>query len=294
MAQNNNNTKTKQSHLFELLKEDQEPFLLRDYISDRRPRHHHHLKKSLDLPKPKNNINNHIVSHRSNSNRKLPLFQKPSCFSSSHQSPDVTKTTTKSPLFEFPSPIGVKKSPGNNNPILLHIPARTAAMLLEAASRIQKKPKPQKFGLFGSLLRRLTSSQQRRVTKSNEVVGERRKSTVELFDCPRPSSSGVWSESCHEEKSSEEEEEESCCSSVDFDSKLIALCEDSEDRFCDQSPFRFVLQRSASLSSSSSGRRTPEFSSPVSSPVRCRGALEVSVVSVHLCVMFITKLLTHY
>ena len=115
------------------------------------------------------------------------------------------------------------------------------------------------------------------------------------YSCSRPSSraSGVWSES-NEEKSmdfststSETRRSEESVGFVaklmmmraqddhDHDDEGFVFCDESTE-FCDQSPFRFVLQRTPSSSPSSfSGRRTPEFSSPVASPARRRTKQEV-------------------
>ncbi|OMO68256.1 hypothetical protein COLO4_29799 [Corchorus olitorius] len=134
-----------QRHLHELLQEDQEPFLLKKYIADRRCQ----LKKSsprtqLQIKKRK------PISQNPN----FPAnFCKNACFFSFHDSPDPRK----SPLFEFQSPA---KSPCKSpNAIFLQVPARTAALLLEAALRIQKQSSSKTknngggtFGLFEALL----------------------------------------------------------------------------------------------------------------------------------------------
>ncbi|KAH9616589.1 hypothetical protein KSS87_020612 [Heliosperma pusillum] len=67
-----------------------------------------------------------------------------------------------------------KKSP---NRVLLHVPAKTASLLLEAALRIQQKSKPNKthvnkqssFGLFGSMLKRLTLRNRAHKLKNNGI-----------------------------------------------------------------------------------------------------------------------------
>ncbi|RVW48025.1 hypothetical protein CK203_089180 [Vitis vinifera] len=222
-------------------------------------------------------------------------------------SPSTTRRTSKVPLW---SPA---KSPRkNSNAIFLHIPARTAAMLLEAALRIQKqsspKPKAQNknvgFGIFGSIMKRLTQRNRNRKREiegdglrvsvkdilrwdssvgrkklteefknvSEEMVGVEEKSASEMgFSCScNGRLSSVWSES-NEEKSLDMETSSSSQSEVsaeiiDFVSKErqngdFASCEKD---FC-TSPFRFVLQRSPS-----SGRHTPNFSSPATSPSRHR------------------------
>ncbi|PON31408.1 histone-lysine N-methyltransferase SETD1B-like protein [Parasponia andersonii] len=277
-----------QKQLKELLKEDQEPFFLKDYIADRRDQmkrastrtHHLQVKKRKPI----------------SANRNFPgKFCKNACFLSLNDSPNLRK----SPLFEFPSPA---KSPCKTpNAIFLHIPARTAALLLEAALRIQKqsssssssKPKTQKqnhgFALFGSFLKRLThrnwSNRTREIESSNGVVKgtsvvKEEEKTVSTYShdddrvmtaCTGRPSSAIWSES-NEEKSLDLETSSSSSQfpdseELDFLTKLMregstadfAFC-DHENNFC-QSPFRFVLTRSPS-----SGHRTPEFSSPAASP----------------------------
>ncbi|XVF76259.1 hypothetical protein PTKIN_Ptkin13bG0251700 [Pterospermum kingtungense] len=282
-----------QKHLHELLQEDQEPFLLKKYIADRRcqlkkpsPRTHHlQIKKREPI---------------SQSSNFPPNFCKNACFFSFHDSPDPRK----SPLFEFPSPA---KSPCKSpNAVFLHIPARTAALLLEAALRIQKqsssKTKPQSknndstLGLFGSFLKRITHrsrNRKREITNEGAKVSTpgknnlsqskmssamEEKSGCEMgFSCShngRPSSA-VWSES-NEEKSMDMDFDTSCsCSqycgqSEDFEEIFMSkevLGSDSTFHSCDkhfcESPFHFVLQRSPSF-----GQQTPLFSAPATSPNR--------------------------
>ncbi|XP_022766103.1 uncharacterized protein LOC111310988 [Durio zibethinus] len=286
-----------QKHLHELLQDDQEPFLLKKYIADRRCQ----LKK----PSPKTHLQikkRKPVSQNSN----FPSnFCKNACFFSFHDSPDARK----SPLFEFPSPA---KSPCKSpNAMFLHIPARTATLLLEAALRIQKqsssKTKPQNknngttFGLFGSLLKRLTYRNRNRkreivnngakvsvkdILRWDSTVGKNNLSPRKIssameeksgcqmgFSCSyngRPSSA-VWSES-NEEKSLDMDSDTSCSCSQSEDFEEIFMSKDaiennlafgSCDKHLCESPFHFVLQRSPSF-----GHRTPLFSSPVTSPSR--------------------------
>ena len=302
-----------QKHLRELLKEDQEPFFLKDYIADRlcqlksNSRASHHQKTHLQVKKRK------PISETRNFPGK---FCKNACFFSLNDSPDLRK----SPLFEFPSPA---KSPCKSpNAIFLHIPARTAALLLEAALRIQKqsspsssssKPKSQKqnhgFGLFGSFLKRLTH--RNRSNRTKEIEGNGVKFEEKIMSdshdhhhhevitaceisgsvpCTGRPSSAIWSES-NEETSSSSHEEDS--DEIDFLTKLLrggeattsttdcAFC-DHENDFC-QSPFRFVLTRSPS-----SGHRTPEFSSPATSPSRHKQ--EVGIV----LFLFLCHIFSHY
>ncbi|KAJ1419509.1 hypothetical protein SESBI_15068 [Sesbania bispinosa] len=101
-----------------------------------------------------------IIPHSPLQKRLLPLL------------PNTTPDLRKSPLFEFASPA---KSPHrSSNAIFLHIPARTASLLLEAALRIQKhsKTKPHHkttpLGYSGRSSRGLT---QRGRNRRNEIEG---------------------------------------------------------------------------------------------------------------------------
>ncbi|KAM3288248.1 putative protein isoform X1 [Capsicum chacoense] len=133
-----------QKHLHELLQEDQEPF----YIAKRHINFSTPKTSSLQVKKIQKPIINQTPTSK---------FCKNTCFSSFHDSPDLRK----SPLY-LPSPAPVKCQ--ENGKFVLHVPARTATLLLEAAMRIQKqqsssKAKKQikkvKFGVFGSILKRL-------------------------------------------------------------------------------------------------------------------------------------------
>jgi len=111
-----------QKHLHELLKEDQEPFFLKNYIADRRCQ--------LKRPSPKT----HLQVKKRKPISETPSFPgnfcKNACFFSFQDSPDLRK----SPLFDFSSPA---KSPCRSpNAIFLQIPARTATLLLEAAMQM--------------------------------------------------------------------------------------------------------------------------------------------------------------
>lgn len=164
-----------QRHLKELLREDQEPFHLTNYIAEKKcqPKKQPSLKQQqisissrnqLQLKKQKQNAS--FSTH----------FCKNACFFSSFQvdSPDYRK----SPLL---SPAWGNKSP--SRAMLLHVPAKTAALLLEAACRIQKnssgstpriKPKTQMkntgFGLLGSVIKRLTNRARTRKLESGDSV----------------------------------------------------------------------------------------------------------------------------
>ncbi|KAL6521136.1 hypothetical protein OROGR_017705 [Orobanche gracilis] len=248
--------------LHELLKEDQEPFLLKNYLADRRSQ----LKNTspaadLQLRKRKPDIVRETSTSRSS------ILCKNACFFSFQNSPDVRK----SPFFEFPSPV---KSPCRSptGAVFLHIPSRTAALLVEAAIRIQKqqqsKPKAHSaknvgLGRLGSVLRRLKdrSKSKSRVIGDNhdfKVTGENAtlldkedvEESIRISCCcsNRRLSSANWTEN-NEDKSSSSCGSE-CSNEITGD-------------FC-PSPFRFNLHQCPS----SSGRRTPDFHSPAVSPSR--------------------------
>ncbi|XP_038903007.1 uncharacterized protein LOC120089713 [Benincasa hispida] len=229
-----------QKHLHELLKEDQEPFLLTNFIADRRSllkrpslKSHFHLNN----PKP--------ISHSSDFPAK---FCRSACFFSFNHSPDLINS---SPLFGFQSPV---KTPCRNpNPIFLHVPARTAGLLLEAALRIQKQStvarskslgKSNGLGVLGSFLKRLTH---RGRARKREIDGDGRKNDPRDGP-PLPAKMAI------EENENENDSVSRLSNVTGFD-----FC---DSNLCD-SPFRFVLQ-----SSPSPGHQTPELASPASSPAR--------------------------
>lgn len=278
-------TQPQQRHLRELLREDQEPFLLETYIASKRNQIktlNPTLKTQLQLKKRKP-----IISTNSNLATK---FCKSACFFSSFH--DSSPDPARSPLYyntNFPSP---SKSPCKNTPnsIFLHIPAKTSALLLEAALRIHKnsvtksQTKNTRYGILGSFLKRLTNrsktqnrdfftygrgSLDSKVKKRKPFETENHhhhhhmgplEEKAQLCSCnscsSRASTSGVWTEESHVS---------SCNRSLDTEE--IGLC--SDDEFC-ESPFRFVLQRSPSPSQCSSGTGTPEF---ISSPSRHKVSL---------------------
>lgn len=230
----------RKQHLHELLKQDQEPFLLSNFINDRRSllkrssfKSHFHLKN----PKP--------ISHSPDFSAK---FCRSTCFFSFNHSPDLANS---SPLFGFQSPV---KTPYRSpNPVFFHVPARTAGLLLEAALRIQKQStaarsksfgKSNGLGLLGSFLKRLTH---RSRSRKREIHGDGRINDPRDGP-PLPAKMAI------EENEKENDSVFRLSNVTGFD-----FC---ESNLCD-SPFRFVLQ-----SSSSPGHRTPELSSPVSSPAR--------------------------
>ncbi|CAK9148803.1 unnamed protein product [Ilex paraguariensis] len=269
-----------QKHLHELLKEDQEPFHLKNYIAERRCQ--------LKTPGPKSTLQ--VKKHKpivESSITKRSLY-KQACFFSFQDSPDVRKSP---PCLSFPSPASKSPCRSPSGTVFLHIPTRTAALLLEAAIKIQKQSKTKtqiknpQFGLFGSFLKR---PKDRNQTKKREIantefrvsVNERekfsrkrekvRENVVVLHDgtgfemglsCScnnsRLSSAG-WSET-NEDKSLDLDTCSSCRSEISDENGGFSSC---EKHFC-SSPFRFSLQRNPS-----SGVRTPEFSTPATSPSR--------------------------
>ncbi|XP_021994744.1 uncharacterized protein LOC110891355 isoform X2 [Helianthus annuus] len=238
-----------QKHLHELLKQDQEPFHLKTFIQDRRTLLKPAQKTSIVVKKPKpiiesKSFNTFCINHV--------------CFLSSNDSPGF-KT---SPFLDFPAK--ELKSPCNNATMFINIPARTAAMLLDAATRVQK-PKPGfgsgsgsgspgsgskfkniRFGLLGSFLQRLKDRSTRTKRRGIDSGTERNKKS---FCDDGRSCTGEWSEKVLGV-------ETSCSSRLDdeFD-EIECLCSDSS------SPFRFSLQRSPSPD-----RRKQDLLSPVVSP----------------------------
>ncbi|KAJ7971507.1 Histone-lysine N-methyltransferase SETD1B-like protein [Quillaja saponaria] len=297
-----------QRHLSELLEEDQEPFLLQNYIADRRTQ--------IKRPSTKTHLQVKKRKPISETSSFTGNLCKNACFFSFQDSPDMKK----SPLFEFPSPVA--KSPCRSpNDIFLTIPARTAAVLLEAALRIQKQSSSSKtktqnkshgFGLFGSLLKRLTHKNRNRkreighdgvkvslrdTLRWDSSVGHRKfsegnkelqektldlkeKSTCEIsafdqlgFSCScngsRPSSA-VWSET-NEDKSMDVETSSSSQSEVSEETDFVSkqrLNTTTDCACCDNNGFCESPFRFVLQMSPFPGSRTPDFMSPAASPSR--------------------------
>ncbi|KAG5556628.1 hypothetical protein RHGRI_007035 [Rhododendron griersonianum] len=227
-------------HLHELLKEDQEPFLLKNYIFDRR--------SQLNRPVPKTKLNGkkRLRPKAEISNPKRTTLWKQACFIPLHQSPDVRKS---------PWPATAK----SRNPCKCK--RQNSALLLEAARRItqnQSKPKTQikngGFGLFGSVMKRLRGKSKTR-SRKREIGGEGgvEKSDFELgFGC-----------SCKDNNSSRRD------SGASVSSRDVETCRRWEEIIGfgveeSSSPFRFSLEKSNCPSP-----RKPDFSSPATSPRRC-------------------------
>ncbi|CAA0830410.1 Unknown protein [Striga hermonthica] len=236
--------------LRELLAEDQEPFRLNTFIADRR-RSHLNNPPSLHLRK----------------RRPPSALRRHACFLSFQNSPDARK----SPLFVPPSPAKCPR---------LHVPSRTAALLVEAAMRIhkhhqQQQPRPKAhgaktvgLGLFGSFLKRLkdrSSRSKRRVVGDSDFKSYNGNATSVEEDDVRVSvscsCSNNWTENNEDNNKSLDSDEDSTsdCGSEDINSDFKCR----QTRFC-PSPFVFSLQRTPS----SPGRRTPDFCSPAASPSR--------------------------
>lgn len=220
-------------YLHELLKEDQEPFLLNNYISHKRSQ-----MKITTLQLKKKPFN-----HIQKSNFNMNLCKNTSCFFSFPQTPDFKK----SPLFELTSPV---KSP-------CKIPSRTATLLLEAALRIQKhssssssSSKNKGFGLFGSLFKKLTQRNQNRKHEiENEYVSVR-----ELLKLD--SSVKQRREKMDSQKKNNLEMKTSSSGYSFFNDHEACACHHHQHAF-PESPFHFALQTSPC-----SGSHTPELASP--------------------------------
>ncbi|KAI3964023.1 hypothetical protein MKX01_014304, partial [Papaver californicum] len=273
--------------LRQLLDEDQEPFILKNYIDEKRSC----LKRSSSLvPATKAHLQ---VKRR---NPISEIRRKNSCFFSFPDSP-VFSPIKSSP---YRSPNINNNTNNSNKTLFVHIPSRTAALLLDAALRIQKqsvakKPKNTGFGFFGTMLKRITNRKRKNLTLDNDEIkvsvkdilrwdsnNGRKRITEETmkvtkaedsddeirafdmgFSCSCNNSS-AWSES-NEEKSLDLETSSSMSDEDDFVEERIRgdfPCTYDKE-FC-SSPFRFILDNS----SSPTGQITPEFRSPVSSSAR--------------------------
>ncbi|GMJ12057.1 TON1 Recruiting Motif 28 [Hibiscus trionum] len=208
-----------QKHLHELLEEDQEPFVLKNYIADRRCQ--------LRKPSP---ITHLQINKRKpiSQNSNFPSdFCKKACFFSTLDSPDLIK---KSPLFEAKSP--------------------NTMFLLEAALSIQNqsssKTKSQNknsngtgFGLFGSILKKLTHR-----NKNPERETANRGSKVSVRDILKwdltLGKNNVISEEKIEEKFMDSEK-------ISMSNGVLEHISAFDNHFS-QSPFHFVLQTTPSPS----------------------------------------------
>ncbi|KAK1404743.1 1,4-alpha-glucan-branching enzyme 2 [Heracleum sosnowskyi] len=232
----------KKKHLRELLSEDQEPFLLDKHIADKRC----YLKTTTSLQPKKHNL---FINQTSSSSKHVSFLCRKACFMSFKDSPEFKKSP-------FPSPA---KSPCKAAATrFLHIPAKTAAMLLEAALKIQStKPKTQAqnsgFGLFGSFFKRLGNKNKARkreicvndastASVEETIVVLCSKKMEEISEDTRRVSSAGWSES-NEGKS--------------LDMESCSTTSRSDCSSPTSSPFHFALQTNL----------TPDILSPVASPV---------------------------
>ncbi|XP_019158418.1 PREDICTED: uncharacterized protein LOC109155140 [Ipomoea nil] len=225
-------------YLHELLREDQQPFHLKSYISDR--------KSQLTLMRDDRLVH---VGRRKSFVETLTWKQilcKRGCLFSFRGSPEVG----------FPSPASAKTQ---NERVLLHVPARTAALLLEAAMRIQGPGKLDTrikncgLGFFGSVLKRLKEQNNKKKMREIKKIAEQH----ELgFPCAynhrrrRRLSNAGWSDESNDDEKSLD---------LDLEASSSFRSEDFEE--IADSSFRFSLHRCPS-----SGHQTPEFSSPAASP----------------------------
>ncbi|CAL1398349.1 unnamed protein product [Linum trigynum] len=298
-----------QKHLFELLQDDQEPFLLQDYIADRRCQiirtrvqaKHQYCYSSASLQQPPG-----AVKKRRPISRNLA---RSACFLSFSADSPVSGDPRKSPLC-FP------KSPVIGSPAAAAVRrSKTASLLLEAALRISQKKQQQQQrssakarngGIFGSLLRRITQGRRKggkidggesgkvsvkdvlrwdfqdspsaKSSKSKSSSPSLRNGRTGRGGCETtaPGSTGpnsaVWSESTNADLDLDgcsSAGRSSCCLSdeeeMEFVNEIMEFASSDNKQFC-ESPFRFVLQTSPS----SSGCRTPDFSSPAASPIRLK------------------------
>ncbi|CAH9063868.1 unnamed protein product [Cuscuta europaea] len=242
-------------YLYELLGKDQEPFQLNGYIAEREG--HFSVTAATRSPPPKTNSNRlkkKLIPIVESSATKLCSH---SCFSSIHgSSPEVRMSH-----LSFPSPISSKRAAGG---VLLHVPPQTAALLLEAATRVLKqqsarKPKIQSqnvgFGLFGSILKRLRNKK-REIT--NSVVDKEQEHKFSL----------VMKGKETEERNGNERIGFSC--SVNHSRRSsVGWSESNEEKSLD-------LETSSSWRSEDDDfeevpcRRRPCSSSPAESPTHCR------------------------
>jgi hypothetical protein len=220
----------RQKLLHELLDEDQEPFFVATIVNK------NHTQLQLKKPKP--------IPHLAGN------FCKKSCFFSLPESPDPRKS---------PICFSVHQSPKSPNNIFLHVPAKTAALLLEAALKIQRhsaakkrSTKPPRFGLFGSLFKRLTHINPR---SGSSKTKDR---SVDSVDA----NSFLKTSGFHGDHGNSDLNAGDDLHGVD---EIDLMIRDAEFDFCHQSPFRFVLQRSPPHSCP----QTPDLSSsPATSPTR--------------------------
>ncbi|KAF7147740.1 hypothetical protein RHSIM_Rhsim03G0079600 [Rhododendron simsii] len=227
-------------HLHELLKVDQEPFLLKNYILDRCS------QLNRPVPKTKLDAKKKLRPNAEISNPKRTTLWKQACFIPLHPSPDVKNS---------PWPATAK----SQNPCKCK--RQNSALLLEAARRItqnQSKPKTQikngGFGLFGSVMKRLRGKSKTR-SRKREIEGKVgvEKSDFEMgFGC-----------SCKDNNSSRRD------SGASVSSRDVETCRRWEEIIGfgveeSSSPFRFSLEKSNFPSP-----RKPDFSSPATSPRRC-------------------------
>lgn len=287
-----------EKHLHELLEEKQEPFVLKNYINERR----------CQVKRP-------VAQTQLEPKRRKPISQNPTFASNFCKNPCLLpffdSNPTKSPLFDFHSP--PKTSCRNSNTVFLHVPSKTAALLLESALRIQKQStsssKPAKnpsSGFFNSVLKRIAL---RKRTQKREICGKESQvslkdmlkwdSLYRLHEFEETTENSPKTETFSEKEGTpdldflcssgrsdwwmglEEKsvglESSTCCSSsrseeledMEVEGERVDEFRSCEKGFC-TSPFRFRGVEGCP----ESGFRTPDFGSPAESPGRRKTEVE--------------------
>lgn len=246
----------KKKHLRELLREEQEPFLLKSFIQERR------VLLRRRPPSPKKSSTTALVPSTP-TNAKTPLFL-----------PSNSKTPS---LFS----LAAKKTPASSSSSTAINP--TAYFILEAALRIQEKQSMNHsrrsirglgIGFFGSVLKRLVSFRKpRREIQARDATlsikdikvwdsphaGDCRK-RIQVTHCLEKRRSASHGDGNHGMEKNELVEDKSFCFSSSEDGR-------------------------GGTSSCSDENRSPEFESPAASPTRRKP--EVSLLSFFVFVLFV-------
>lgn len=247
-------------HLHELLKEDQEPFQLEDYIADRR----------AQLNRPPRPIPKSILQLKKNkpiietSSKSDNILGKHASFLPFHES----QIGTKSQLSNF---LNRPKSPGSTGTgsVFLQIPAQK-----EPRSKNRAHIKHIGVGLFSSVLKNFKGRNRNKKCEIQEAeVNKSRKREMKIEENFSGPSSEGWSESNEGRRSLDMETSTSSWRSENSPENIDFAAQEGEGRgfspsrrrFCSSplSPFRF-----SPLRSPSSGQHSTVLSSPASSPSR--------------------------
>lgn len=258
---------TAQKHLRDLLSEEQEPFVLENYIAEHRRCYFSRRNQATTTSRAVAIKELKPTSSQSSNSFSGSNLCKSVCFSF-QESPDARQ----SPVPDFAPP------------------HKTNALLLELASRIQQKTTiasaPMKRSFFGSIRKSLTLRNRRHrpeidIDLPQKLTGVMKKSSS--IGCTGHSrrSSAWWSESNGERTLGDLEELTS--GSDDADERASTVSDGREDwefalldgQLC-KSPFRFSLRRSPTPSAN----RSPDSSPAVAASLVLRGK-EVFLV---LCV----------